>query len=91
MGWMCFFLPFPPWYYCWRRVSVCSFPSLVCVYSLVKSRLDQPASRRPVKCVKGLTSRQGCWVDRGAVLVFEQILNLCAFVKLRSAVCVCLC
>lgn len=93
MGWMCFFPPFLPWHYCQRGVSVCNFPSLVsvecvCVYSIVKSRLDQPASRRPVKWVRGLASRQGCWVDREGVLVLEQILNLCVFVKPECSVCV---
>lgn len=45
--------------------------------------VNYPVSRWPVKKVRGLGSRQGCWVDRRAALLFRASVNL------ESALCVC--
>lgn len=52
---------------------------------LVSIKLDQPASRGPVKQVRG----QGCRADGGAMMVLKGSVNVCALVNLESAV-VCL-
>lgn len=45
----------------------------------------RPAGEEIMRWVRGPGSRQGCWADRGAVLVLEGSVNLLE--KLESAVC----
>ena len=53
-----------------------------CYVFAASTKLDQPASRQPLRQVRGLGSRRGYWADRG-----RECARACA--SLESRVCAC--